>query len=178
MAFRTHYWHIPPFPPSFYIKITFNLPAFLGRLRISLGRFSPNSPCGFSDPIPLTELRKRILGSKEVGPYEIVQNSVFFIIIYCMMYGFYIFLLLYIFLGFWQINGFSSFLSFFLSFFQRYVYVYVYVYVCTSRSSWVFINLTTTIALMVGGSHTLVHVPAKCPPQLHRCLRAGDSPQF
>ena len=58
-----------------------------------------------------------------------------------------------------------------------YVYVYVYVYVCTSRSSWVFINLTTTIAIMVGGSHTLVHVPAKCPPQLHRCLRAGDSPQ-
>ena len=54
--------------------------------------------------------------------------------------------------------------------------VYVYVYVCTSRSSWVFINLTTTIAIMVGGSHTLVHVPAKCPPQLHRCLRAGDSP--
>ena len=30
----------------------------------------------------------------------------------------------------------------------------------------------TTIAVMVCDSHTLMHVPAKCPPKLHRCLRA------
>ena len=37
-------------------------------------------------------------------------------------------------------------------------------------------NLITTIAIMVCDSHTLMHDPAKCPPELHRCLRVESIP--
>ena len=37
-------------------------------------------------------------------------------------------------------------------------------------------NLITTIAIMVCDSHTLMHDPAKCPPELHRCLWVESIP--
>ena len=53
-----------PLSPSLILdKITFDLPInLLGQLRKLMGRFSPNSPLGFSGPIPAYRAeRKKIL---------------------------------------------------------------------------------------------------------------------
>ena len=61
--------HVPPPPPLFYAKKSFRLlnnPQ--GQLRIPPGRFSPNSPSGFSDPIPAFRAEKKYDIVQEIGP--------------------------------------------------------------------------------------------------------------